>query len=158
MLLNPVYVITAYMPSLLPLQAIAHLLLQLQQTEHLRVSRPGPDQQRELQALARLQRLQHPTFLQRYDQLFRWVSLWLLACGYALTNYQPHQVLAQVCALFVDPGQVRELIRCRHALKYGARAPSRAGESVLAELLAHFTTAAERHTITEPAIDVKLPQ
>jgi hypothetical protein len=115
-----------------------NLLTKLQQSGHLTTIIAATYGQREERALAALRWVEHPTYLQQYDLLFRWVSRWLLAQGYALTNHQPHQVLAAVCQQFVESTQVQELVRCRHSLKYDHVPPSAASQATLQELLLCF--------------------
>ena len=86
------------------------MLLELQQSGHLLTSCDNDIRKQEQRVLARLQHIPKPTFLQEYDQLFRWVSLWLLDHGYRLSNLQPHQVLALVCEQFATRAEVREMI------------------------------------------------
>lgn len=92
-------------------------------------------QVREQRSLDRLQRLPFKTYLQDYDLLFRYVSLWLVQQGYELTNSQPHQVLARVCEQFVSRAQVQEVVRCRHALKYQGDIPTAEGFAALTAIL-----------------------
>jgi hypothetical protein len=47
-------------------------------------------------------------------------------------------VLAAVCQQFVEPALVRELVRCRHGLKYEHVPPSAASQATLQELLLCF--------------------
>jgi hypothetical protein len=98
-------------------------LTYLHQTGHLLPATDAAYWQREQRALAALQRQPQPTYLQQYDLLFRWVSLWLLQRGYRLSGHQPHQVLARVCEQFASAELVRGLVRGRHALKYDPSGP-----------------------------------
>jgi len=111
------------------------MLLELQQSGHLLAGYDNDIRKQEQRMLARLQRIPKPTFLQEYDQLFRWVSLWLLDHGYRLSNFQPHQVLALVCEQFATRIEVREMIRCRHMMKYDGTPPSKAGQLTLVRLI-----------------------
>lgn len=70
----------------------------------------------EVQSLARL-KTQDVSYLNQYDQLFRYVSLALLKAGYDLTKHQPHQVLKAICALYCSEREVEAMIKHRHALK-----------------------------------------
>ena len=58
-----------------------------------------------------------PNYLNDYDQLFRYVALWLLQQGYELTNHEPHQVLKCVCLLHCPNIDVQGLVRHHHQLK-----------------------------------------
>jgi hypothetical protein len=118
-------------------------ITQLHQSGHLTTIVAATYGQREERALAALRRVERPTYLQLYDLLFRWVSRWLLAQGYALTDHQPHKVLATVCQRIVEPAQVRELVRCRHSLKYDHVPPSAASKATLQELLLYFNQGRE---------------
>ena len=71
---------------------------------------------KENSSLERLIR-QRPSYLNRYDQLFRYVSLWLLHQGYALTDHQPHQTLLGICEQWACEQQIRNVIYRRHQLK-----------------------------------------
>lgn len=115
------------------------LLPKLLSSGHLLRASAGQGQAHEQRALAALMRVRHRTYLQEYDVLFRRVSLWLLDQGYILSNYQPHQVLIQVCALFAPREKAREMVGCRHALKYNREKPSAAGLATLTELLVAFS-------------------
>jgi hypothetical protein len=119
------------------------ILTQLHQSGHLTTIVAASYRQREEQALAALRRVEQPTYLQQYDLLFRWVSRWLLTQGYALTNYQPHQVLVAVCQQFRKPSQVRELVRCRQWLKYDQGSPTASSQTTLHELLLYFSQGIE---------------
>ena len=119
------------------------LLQQLRASRHL-LEACGPEYARkEQRALTMLLGVPRPTFLQRYDILFRWVSLWLLEKGYALTNEQPHQVLAKVCGLFTSAEQVQGLVRARHGLKYEQATPSTESKATLENLLKQLKKAVE---------------
>jgi hypothetical protein len=98
-------------------------------------------QVREQRSLDRLQRLPSRTYLQEYDLLFRYVSLWLVEQGYELTNKQPHQVLAQVCEQFASREQVKEIVRCRHEFKYYETPPSEFAMASLQVLVDHLKAA-----------------
>ena len=111
------------------------MLLELQQSGHLLTGCDNDIRKQEQRVLVRLQRIPKPTFLQEYDQLFRWVSLWLLDRGYRLSNFQPHQVLALVCEQFATRAEVREMIRCRHLMKHDGIPPSKAGHLTLIRLI-----------------------
>ena len=116
-------------------------LQQLVTSGHLRPLEVGEGdryQQREKSALEALLRIKPRTYLHDYDVLFRRVSLWLLVEGYMLTNYQPHLVLARVCGLFAAPEEVRQMVNCRHALKYDTGAPTTIAREVLRSLLICF--------------------
>ena len=115
------------------------LLPKLLSSGHLLRASAGQDQAREQRALAALLSIPRRTYLQEYDVLFRRVSLWLLDQGYTLSNYQPHQVLVQVCALFAPREKVRVMVGCRHALKYDREKPSAAGIATLTDLLLAFS-------------------
>lgn len=114
------------------------VVLQLQQSGHLLRVADSYYRFEEERALNRLLKIQPRTFLQDYDVLFRYVSIWLLEQGYVLTNYQPHQVLARVCEQVIDRQQVSELIRCRHELKYDGLPATKGGSAALLQLLSHF--------------------
>lgn len=95
------------------------LLQQLQQKQQIEpVSRVAALSciQQEQASLKRLQQ-QPGSFLNQYDQLFRYVSLWLLQQGYVLTGHQPHQALLQVTAQWACSQQIRSMINSRHRLK-----------------------------------------
>ncbi len=116
-------------------------LHQLVQSGHLL---PGPtrhSQEREQSSKERLERLPNRTYLQNYDLLFRYVNLWLGKRGYELSNRQPHQVLARVCAFLDSTAAVQEMIRCRHAMKYTGEPPTLEGSAALASLLARLQKA-----------------
>lgn len=98
-------------------------------------------QVREQRSLDRLQRLPSRTYLQEYDLLFRYVSLWLVEQGYELTNKQPHRVLTQVCEQFMSHPQVQEVIKCRHALKYDGSTPTSQAISTLSKLIQLLSSA-----------------
>ena len=115
------------------------VLQQLVKSGHLHGLTGNQPPQREQASLQALLSIRSRTFLHEYDMLFRRVSLWLFAQGYALTNYQPHHVLACVCALYAEQREVREMISSRHALKYGTGAPTQGAIVVLSNLLVHFT-------------------
>ena len=115
------------------------LLPRLVESGHLLKTNNVHSQAREERALHALLSIRAPTFLQEYDALFRRVSLWLHGQGYGLTNYQPHQVLAQVCTLFVPLAQVREMVRCRHNIKYEALPATSVGTATLHRLLECFS-------------------
>lgn len=102
---------------------------------------------KEQQALRRLRQRPVQTFLSSYDILFRLVSLKLLERGFALTDYQPHQALARVCALFEEPRRVKEVIRCRHDLKYESLQPTSLAVDALASLTLAFATPSPFNTI-----------
>ena len=106
-------------------------LTQLLQSGHLVLPTTEDYRVREQRSFERLQRLPVRTYLQEYDLLFRYVSLWLVEQGYELTNKQPHQILARVCEQFVPAGQVQEVIRCRHQLKYQGEEATSAGIAAL---------------------------
>lgn len=72
--------------------------------------------QRELDSLYRLCQ-REASYLNRYDRLFRYVSLWLLQHGYAMTGISPHQTLLQISQQWADSTQVRAMIKRRHQLK-----------------------------------------
>ena len=72
-----------------------NILLGLIQQQRLKVISASQQQLRlsnEIQSLAQL-KSRSEGFLNAYDQLFRYISIWLLIRGYDLTNNQPHQVL-----------------------------------------------------------------
>lgn len=95
------------------------LLQQLQQSQHIQPVDSVtalPLIQQEKASLKRLQQ-QPSSFLNQYDQLFRYVSLWLLQQGYSLTSYQPHQTLLQITTLWGCQEQIRFVIKRRHYLK-----------------------------------------
>lgn len=70
----------------------------------------------EHQSLERL-KVQGYSYLNQYDQLFRYISLVVLEAGYDLTNHQPHQVLKMICSLYCPEIEVEAMIKHRHALK-----------------------------------------
>jgi exonuclease VII large subunit len=75
-------------------------------------------QQQELMSLKQLQQRQL-SYLNHYDQLFRYVNLWLLKQGYTLTKHEPHQVLKSICLLHCPDVDIQTLIQHRHHLKKG---------------------------------------
>lgn len=56
-------------------------------------------------------------YLNSYDRLFRHISLALLAQGFALSDYQPHQTLRSIANLYEKPSHVSQMIALRHRLK-----------------------------------------
>lgn len=76
-------------------------------------------QQRLAQQYQQLQSLkQRPkNYLNRYDQLFRLVSIWLLKQGWDFTQFQPHQVLQEVMELLCPNTQAYRVVQHRHRLK-----------------------------------------
>ena len=118
--------------------------------------------QREHDSLVRLRR-QSAGFLNAYDRLFRHLSLWLLAQGYALTTVKPHQTLLHCCQRWQPRAQVMQMIQQRHGLKHGELKPSAAAfDPTLSALLAQFcledsqayqnSTAALAHGIVDTII------
>lgn len=91
-------------------------LIQQQRVQALNVSQLQLRIGEEIQSLRQL-KARKECFLNRYDQLFRYISLWLLVRGYDLTNYQPHQVLKTVCVLHCPDWEMDKIIRQRHQLK-----------------------------------------
>lgn len=91
---------------------------------------------KEQQSLAQLQR-KPQSFLNHYDQLFRYVSLWLLQRGYALTDHQPHQSLLRINQQWACDQQITNVIKRRHQLKkrLNLQPPSMAEENTLRALL-----------------------
>ena len=75
-------------------------------------------QQQELMSLKRLQQCKS-NYLNDYDQLFRYVTLWLLQQGYDLTNHEPHQVLKSICLFYRSDVDIQGFIQHRHQLKKG---------------------------------------
>jgi len=80
------------------------------------IAQPQHRMTEEIQHLEQLLR-RKANYLNAYDQLFRYISIWLLIRGYDLTNYQPHQVLKAVCALNCASWKIDNMIRQRHQLK-----------------------------------------
>ena len=81
-------------------------------------------QQQELQGLQVLQRRADGSFLNQYDQLFRYVSLFLLHQGYDVSVQKPHQSLRVVCqqlAPQAGEAEIASMIQMRHHLKHGRR-------------------------------------
>lgn len=72
--------------------------------------------QQEQQQLKKLQ-TNIPSYLNQYDQLFRWMSLALLQHGFDLTQHQPHQVLKAWLTQFFPQHAIDTLISHRHQLK-----------------------------------------
>lgn len=56
-------------------------------------------------------------YLNQYDQLFRFITIWLLGKGYDLTNHQPHQVLKAVCLYNCPDWDIDLIVQQRHLLK-----------------------------------------
>jgi len=110
------------------------ILHQLQQSSQLMPVIPS-NLAREQRERNRLQRLPGRTYLQDYDLLFRYVSCWLGEQGYGLTNKQPHQALVRICEYLAPPLSVREVSRCRHALKYYHEEPTAEAVTALAAFL-----------------------
>jgi hypothetical protein len=118
-----------------------YVLVQLQQSGHLLQPSSTAYQVREQQSLSRLQCLMARTYLQEYDLLFRYVSRWLMGRGYELTGKQPHKVMSRVCEQFMSHPQVREVIKCRHALKYEGSTPTSQAISTLSKLMQLLSSA-----------------
>ncbi len=96
-----------------------NILLGLIQQQRLKVISASQQQLRlstEIQSLAQL-KSRSEGFLNAYDQLFRYISIWLLIRGYDLTNNQPHQVLKAVCILNCSNWEIDKIIYQRHQLK-----------------------------------------
>ena len=76
---------------------------------------------RQLHELMTLKKLQHrkQSYLNDYDQLFRYVTLWLLQQGYDLTQHEPHQVLKSICLFHCPDVDIQGFIQHRHQLKKG---------------------------------------
>lgn len=91
---------------------------------------------KEHQSLAQLQ-CKPSGFLNQYDQLFRYVALWLLQRGYALTDHQPHQSLLCINQQWACEQQINNVIKRRHQLKkrLNLQPPSLAEENTLRALL-----------------------
>nr|UOP05015.1 hypothetical protein LVJ77_01445 [Conchiformibius kuhniae] len=101
-----------------------NLLRNLEQSRHIQKCPPEQacrETAREQQSLSRLRQQcpQNPAlcFLNLYDRLFRHVSLQLLAQGYVLTSYQPHQTLIAICTQYDACASVRHTVQYRHRLK-----------------------------------------
>lgn len=106
-----------------------NILLGLIQQQRLKVISASQQQLRlstEIQRLAQL-KSRSEGFLNAYDQLFRYISIWLLIRGYDLTNNQPHQVLKAVCILNCSNWEIDKIIYQRHQLKKKLSKPSQSG-------------------------------
>ncbi|UOQ76527.1 hypothetical protein MUN84_18615 [Hymenobacter sp. 5516J-16] len=99
------------------------LLSTLCHSGHLLRTNDDHYRRQEQRSIERLLARPRRTYLQEYDLLFRYVSLWLLERGYVLTGYQPHQVLMRVCCQHISPALVKEVVQSRHALKYNSLPP-----------------------------------
>ncbi|RFP64360.1 hypothetical protein D0N36_14315 [Hymenobacter lapidiphilus] len=117
------------------------LLASLCHSGHLRPLADEHYRRQEQQSLLRLLANPRRTFLQDYDVLFRYVSLWLLARGYVLSNHQPHQVLSRVCGQLAPPALVQQVVSSRHAIKYDGRPPTPAAVASLSQLTAQLQAA-----------------
>jgi hypothetical protein len=115
------------------------ILHQLQQASQLTLINPS-NLAREQRERDRLQRLPSRTYLQDYDLLFRYVSCWLGEQGYSFTNKQPHQALIRICEYLAPHLSVREVSRCRHALKYQQEVPTTEATAALVALLLVMTS------------------
>ena len=56
-------------------------------------------------------------YLNIYDQLFRYISIWLLMHDCDLTNHQAHQALREICLVHCPHLQIDKMIRQRHQLQ-----------------------------------------
>ena len=105
---------------MLPKQALFQDLLQWKRIEPVNSKQAEQRFQQEKQSLSKL--CQHkPSYLNRYDQLFRYITMWLLQHGYDLTDYQPHQTLKAVCLLHFPHKDIEQIIRERHLVKKGLK-------------------------------------
>ena len=81
---------------MLPKHSLFIDLLQMKRIQSVSQLQVELRYQQEMNSLSRLCQ-QKSSYLNRYDQLFRYITLWLLQHGYDLTDYQPHQTLKAVC-------------------------------------------------------------
>lgn len=103
---------------MLPKTDLIHQMLEKNRIQSLDTQHLQRRQQQELMSLKQLQQRQ-PNYLNDYDQLFRYVTLWLLQQGYDLTHHEPHQVLKNVCLFHLPDVDIQDLIQHRHQLKKG---------------------------------------
>ena len=97
------------------------LIYQMLEKKRIRIINPEQlqiCQQQQIDSLKLLQQRQS-SYLNYYDQLFRYVNLWLLQKGYTLTNHEPHQVLKSICLLHCPEIDIQTLVQHRHHLKKG---------------------------------------
>ena len=105
---------------MLPKQALFQDLLQCKRIQSVNPQQVEQRFQQENKSLAKL--CQHkPSYLNRYDQLFRYITIWLLQHGYDLTDHQPHQTLKVVCLSHLPHKNIEQIIRERHLLKKGSK-------------------------------------
>jgi hypothetical protein len=97
------------------------LIVQMLEKKRIKAIDAQHTNQRQQQEITSLEQLQQRpvSYLNDYDQLFRYVALWLLQQGYDLTNHEPHQVLKSICLLNRPYMDVQVLIQHRHQLKKG---------------------------------------
>lgn len=101
-LIEPFYIICNHRRCKMLLKTdLIYQLLEKNRIKEINAQHAKQRQQQELMSLKQLQQRQ-PTYLNDYDQVFRYVALWLLQQGYDLTNHEPHQVLKNIC-LFHRP-------------------------------------------------------
>lgn len=103
---------------MLPKTDLIHQMLEKNRIQSLDTQHLQRRQQQELMSLKQLQQRQ-PNYLNDYDQLFRYETLWLLQQGYDLTPHEPHQVLKNVCLFHLPDVDIQSLIKHRHQLKKG---------------------------------------
>lgn len=103
---------------MLPKTDLLNQMLEKKRIQYVDAKQVQIRQQQELMSLKQIQQ-RKPSFLNDYDQLFRYVTLWLLQQGYDLTNHEPHQVLKSVCLLHRPYVDIQALIQHRHQLKKG---------------------------------------
>lgn len=103
---------------MLPNTKLIHQMFEKKRIQSLDAKHLQRRQQQELMSLKQLQQRQ-PNYLNDYDLLFRYVTLWLLQQGYDLTHHEPHQVLKSVCLFHRPDVDVQSLIQHRHQLKKG---------------------------------------
>lgn len=97
------------------------LIVQMLEKKRIKAIDAQHTKQRQQQEITSLKQLQQrpASYLNDYDQLFRYVALWLLQQGYDLANHEPHQVLKSICLLHRPYVDVQVLIQHRHQLKKG---------------------------------------
>ena len=105
---------------MLPKHSLFIDLLQMKRIQSVSQLQVELRYQQEMNSLSRLCQ-QKSSYLNRYDQLFRYITLWLLQHGYDLTDYQPHQTLKAVCLSHFPNWDIGEVVRQRHLLKKGLK-------------------------------------
>lgn len=120
---------------MLPKHSLFIDLLQMKRIQSVSQLQVELRYQQEMNSLSRLCQ-QKSSYLNRYDQLFRYITLWLLQHGYDLTDYQPHQTLKAVCLSHFPNWDIEEVVRQRHLLKRfkaESRIRCRSGAATLCE-------------------------